>query len=288
MNEFKLEGMGAVCNLCPRQCHIEEGKRGFCGARMVVQGSVVLAEYGKLSGLALDPIEKKPLQHFYPGANILSVGFFGCNMLCPYCQNHEISHPAAQDRPRPLRKMTSGQIVDLAKSLIPQGNIGVAYTYNEPLTSFEFVLETAQQVQEAGLKNVVVSNGCFEEWAIEALLPYIDAWNIDLKSFREDMYRQLGGDLGTVLRGIQRVSGRKHLEVTALIVPGQNDSEAEMDDMSRWLASVNPEIPLHISRSFPHWLRPDLVPPPVSQLVRLMKIAKQHLRYVYGGNFNVL
>ena len=287
MNEFKLEDMGAVCNLCPRQCHIEEGKRGFCGARRVVQGSVVLAEPGKLSGLALDPIEKKPLQHFYLGANVLSLGFFGCNMLCPYCQNHEISHPAAQDRLRPVRRMTPGQIVDLAKSLIPQGNIGVAYTYNEPLTSFEFVLETAKQVHEAGLKNVVVSNGCFEEWVIDALLPYVDAWNIDLKAFRKDIYHRLGGDLGTVLRGIQRVSGRNHLEVTALIVPGQNDSEAEMDEMSRWLASVNPEIPLHISRSFPHWLRPDLVPPPVPQLVRLVKIAKQHLRYVYGGNFSM-
>jgi pyruvate formate lyase activating enzyme len=287
MNEFKTDGFGAVCKLCPRLCYIEEGNRGFCGARTVVQGSVVLAEYGKLSGLALDPIEKKPFQHFYPGENILSLGFFGCNMLCPYCQNHEISHPASQDRPRPVRKMTPEQIVDLAKSLLPQGNIGVAYTYNEPLTSFEFVLETAMQVHEAGLKNVVVSNGCFEGWAIEALMPYVDAWNIDLKSFREDMYRQLGGDLGTVLCSIQRASGQNHVEVTALIVPGQNDSEAEMDEMSRWLASVNPEIPLHISRSFPHWLRSDLVPPPVSQLVRLVKIAKQHLRYVYGGNFSM-
>ena len=288
MNEFITEATGAICTLCPRQCHIMEEKRGYCGARTVVQGRVVLAETGRLSGLALDPIEKKPFQRFYLGANVLSLGFFGCNMLCPYCQNHEISHPSLQDRPRPVRKMTEEQIVDLAKSLIPQGNIGVAYTYNEPLTSFEFVLETAKKVQEAGMKNVVVSNGCFEEWVIEALLPYVDAWNIDLKSFNEETYRQLGGELGTVLRSIQRISGRNHLEVTTLIVPGQNDSEDEIDAMSRWLASVDPQIPLHISRSFPHWLRPDLVPPPVSTMMRLIKIAKQHLRFVYGGNFNML
>ncbi len=287
MFDDSSQKVACICDLCPRHCHIKDGERGFCGARIVVQGTVVLAEPGRISGLALDPIEKKPLKRFYSGSNILSLGFWGCNMLCPYCQNHEISHPSLQDPVRSLRVLSTQQVVELAKSLILRGNIGVAYTYNEPLTSYEYVLETAREVQAHGMKNVVVTNGCFELWVIEALVPYTDAWNIDLKSFQPQVYAALGGDLLTVQRSIELVARKKHVEVTALIVSGQNDGEEEMQQLSRWLAGVDKSIPLHINRSFPHWLRPDLVPPSVEKLTRLVNIARESLEFVYPGNFSL-
>lgn len=192
----------SVCPVCPHHCRLTEGQLGRCGARRNEKGKIVCDNYGKITALALDPIEKKPLRQFLPGSLILSVGSFGCNLSCPFCQNHEISMPDAAGAA--CRKITPKELAELAADCCGRGdrygrkNIGVAYTYNEPLVGYEFVRDTAELVRERGMKNVLVTNGTAEISVLEELLPYIDAMNIDLKGFSEAYYRKLGGDLETV------------------------------------------------------------------------------------------
>lgn len=178
-----------ICVRMPVSCRREQ--TGFCGVRTLKEGKPVSTTYGKISSMALDPVEKKPLRHFYPGAQILSIGSMGCNMRCPFCQNHEISMHS--DAPF-VKLMQPQEIVDLALQLKPQGNIGIAYTYNEPLINFELVLDTCRLAHRYGLKNVIVTNGCIKEAKLLELLPYVDAMNIDIKAFREDGYRRLQGE----------------------------------------------------------------------------------------------
>ncbi|HJC65619.1 MAG TPA: AmmeMemoRadiSam system radical SAM enzyme [Candidatus Enterocloster excrementigallinarum] len=263
-------------------CRLTEGQLGRCRARKNEGGRIVCANYGKITGLMPDPIEKKPLRRFFPGSRILSVGSFGCNLSCPFCQNHEISMAGPEEfQPK---EMTPENLAALAKSWEDHGNIGVAYTYNEPLVGYEFVRDTARLVRKLGMKNVLVTNGSASLWVLEELLPYIDAMNIDLKGFTESYYRKLGGDLETVKDFIRRAAQGCHVELTTLIVPGENDSEARMEQEARWIASISPEIPLHVARFFPQYRMENRRATEVSVVYRLRDIAGKYLKYVYTGN----
>ena len=274
--------MKALCELCFHHCALDEGQTGLCRARACQDGKIVSLNYGKLTSLALDPIEKKPLRRFHPGSLILSVGSFGCNMRCPFCQNHEIS--MAGDSGIPTVEVSPEQLAAQAAELVPHGNIGVAYTYNEPLIGYEYVRDCAALVHEQGMVNVLVTNGTVEEEPWRALLPLVDAANIDLKGFTPSWYRRLGGDLETVKRSIVLAAERCHVEVTTLLIPGENDSEEEIRELARWLASISPEIPLHLSRFFPQYQMVDRLPTPVEQVYRLAEAARGYLSYVYTGN----
>lgn len=272
---------GIMCHICPRACRIPLNEKGFCGARINRQGVVVAENYGKVTAIALDPIEKKPLKRFFGGSKILSVGSYGCNLRCPFCQNYRIS---MDEKLAEYIELSPEKLVNEAVNLIPEGNIGIAYTYNEPLIGYEYVMDTAILAGKKDLVNVVVSNGYINEEPLLGLLDCIDAFNIDLKGFTEGFYKRIGGNLEVVKRSISLVSSKCHVEVTTLIIPGENDSEEEMAELSSWLASVNPEIPLHISRFFPAYKMHNKEATPVAAIKRLGEIAGESLRYVFLGN----
>ena len=259
--------MSAICELCFHHCKLDEGQTSLCRARTCRDGAVIPLNYGKLTSLDLDPIEKKPLRRFRPGSLILSVGSFGCNLRCPFCQNHEISMAGETDMQ--TVELSPEQLTSKAAELRTRGNIGVAYTYNEPLVSYEYVRDCASLVHAQGMVNVLVTNGTIEETPWRTLLPLIDAANIDLKGFTPAWYRRLGGDLETVKRSIILAAEQCHVEVTTLLVPGENDSAEEIRELAQWLASISPEIPLHLSRFFPRYQMTDRPPTPVEQVYRL-------------------
>jgi len=271
-----------LCDLCPRKCSLSEGQSGFCGARINRGGIIVCENYGRVTSLALDPIEKKPLRRFYPGSNILSIGSYGCNMDCSFCQNYTIAR--ADSASIKWETISPEELVALAQAYRAQGNIGVAFTYNEPLIGFEYVLDCAKLLQQAGLKTVLVTNGMIDPNRWMTLLPYVDAANIDLKSFTEEGYRALGGDLETVKSTISLAQGSMHVELTTLIVPGFNDSDEQMREECQWIASLSKKIPLHLSRFFPRYRMSTGKPTPVETMFRLEKIAREYLSHVYLGN----
>ncbi|MCL1847671.1 MAG: AmmeMemoRadiSam system radical SAM enzyme [Coriobacteriia bacterium] len=278
--------MSALCPICPHACSLADGQLGVCGARRA-RGDTVFAEnYGRITALNLDPIEKKPLARFHPGARILSVGSYGCNLSCAFCQNSDISCMRADALPPGAGIQTPEELVDRALALKKDGNVGIAYTYNEPLVGYEFVLDTARLAHKAGLVNVIVSNGYSNEAPFSQLLPHLDAANIDLKSFSQDFYDQVNAPLGleTVKRSIVLAAYCMHVEVTTLIIPGLNDSEWEIDQLSAWLAGVSPDIPLHLTRFFPAHRMLDRLPTPRETVLRLVGVAKAHLAHVYAGN----
>ncbi len=268
------------CHLCPHKCIIENDKLGDCRIRKNIEGKLYSLTYNKYVSAGMDPIEKKPLYHFFPGYEILSIGNVGCNLHCRFCQNWEISQKGVQsDR---LREITAEETISLAQSC---GSIGIAYTYNEPLINYEYVLETAAKAQKRGLKNVLVTNGYINEAPLVNLLPYIDAANIDVKSFRNDFYRDYcGGTLSDVLRTAEIMyHHNKHIEFTNLLVTGLNDREEIIGDMVDWIYSLSPDIPLHFSRYFPCYkMTREATPMPVLQRAR--EIALKKLHYVYLGN----
>ena len=284
----------ARCGVCFHHCEIGEGSRGFCGARTCENGVIRPENYGRITGLALDPIEKKPLRRFRPGSFILSVGSYGCNLHCPFCQNYEISWSAeAMACASRAETVTPEELVDAAVRLKPRGNIGLAFTYTEPLVGWEFVRDTGRLAHEAGLLNVLVTNGTAELAVLEAIAPYIDAMNIDLKGFTDMYYtRVLGGSLDMVKAFIARAAQLCHVEVTTLIVPVENDSEDEMRALTAWVAGLtDPDgrpmgagIPLHISRFFPRFHMTDRPPTDVRRVYRLADVARERLRFVYTGN----
>jgi pyruvate formate lyase activating enzyme len=295
----------AECGVCFRHCNIPEGGLGFCGAREARNGRVIPLNYGRITSIALDPIEKKPLARFCPGSLILSVGSFGCNLRCPFCQNHEISWSkqafeyaktarradmsASDDASSPASTLAPEELVELALKTRRRGNIGIAFTYNEPLIGYEFVRDTARLAQAAGLKNVIVTNGTAELAVLEELAPYIDAMNIDLKGFSERYYSKvLGGDLQQVLSFIAAAASCCHVELTTLIVPGENDSDAEMRELSRWVSGLKEpdgdQVPLHISRFFPRFNMRDRGATAVQTVYHLADVAREALKYVYTGN----
>ena len=271
-----------VCPVCFHHCRLKEGQLGRCRARKNCDGTSIPVNYGKVTAVALDPIEKKPLYHFMPGSMILSVGSFGCNMACPFCQNHSIAAVGEKDCGR-LYSLSPEEACRLALDYRERGNVGLAFTYNEAMVGYEFVRDTARLVRQAGLVNVLVTNGMFSLPVLEQVLPYIDAMNIDLKAFRPEVYRRLGGDLMTVKDFIERSCRSCHVEITSLIVPGFNDSPEDMEEEAAWIASLDPAIPLHITRYFPrHRLREPATN--VSLIMELCRIARSHLFHVHPGN----
>ena len=277
------------CDVCPHRCSLSEGKTGFCRARGMRDGRIVPLNYGVVTSIALDPIEKKPLARYYPGSVILSVGSFGCSLNCPFCQNWEISMSDGHEYLSELsrRYVSPERLTELADELRGRGNIGVAFTYNEPLIGWEYVLDTAKLLRKKGLKTVLVTNGCVNAGIAEKVLPYTDALNIDLKSFRADTYKKtLGGDLEAVRRFIAMAAESCHVELTTLIVPGMNDSEEEIRDMTEWIASLpnGEEIPLHLTRFFPRHRMTDRQATDRRNILRLVSVAEEYLHYVFPGN----
>lgn len=265
------------CEICPHECLLADGEAGFCGARKNAGGTVVPAAYGKITAAAVDPIEKKPLRMFFPGSDIFSIGSYGCNLRCGFCQNAEIASASGEIR---AKNITPGEVVKIARET--PNNLGVAYTYNEPLINFEFVLDCAREIRAAGMKNIVVTNGFINPAPLEKLLPHIDAWNIDLKAFTPEFYKKIVGDLDTVKNTIARARENSHVEVTTLVIPGENESDVE--PIAKWLASLSPEIPLHISRFFPRHKYAHLAPTPRETIFRAAETARKYLNNVFCGN----
>ena len=257
---------------------------GMCRARRAEGGRVVAANYGCVTSIALDPIEKKPIAFFHSGEKVLSVGSFGCSLRCPFCQNDAISQYGAESVP--YQTVSPPQLADLALDVKRRhGNLGVAYTYNEPLVGWEFVRDAAKEVRARGMLNVLVSNGCAEEAVVRQIAPLIDAANIDLKGPSQEFYDWVGGDFAAVRRtiGILHDAGC-HVEVTTLIVPGRNDSEKDIDGVAEVVAAVSPEIPLHVTRFFPRFRMAESQPTPVDSVRNLAAVARQRLRRVLVGN----
>ena len=273
------------CDLCPKHCTLTEGKTGFCGVRTAQNGSVVLLSYGQTTGFAADPIEKKPLNHFYPGSKILSFGGIGCNLSCRFCQNVA----AAQSRNLSLLTTPAApeEIVQLAKQHRCES---VAFTYNEPIISAEFVQDVAAACRSAGLKTVAVSNGCISESRRSAFFGLMDAANIDLKSFSETFYRDYcGGGLEPVKETLRYLAkSDTWLEVTTLLIPTLNDSSQEIGELCDWFVrNLGSEVPLHFSAFHPANELLTFPSTPPQTLFRAREIAlSSGLRYVYTGNID--
>lgn len=274
------------CGTCPRRCLLAPGKTGACRARGNVGGVVVATGYGRVTSLAVDPVEKKPLACWRPGSTVLSVGGYGCNLRCAWCQNHAISQ-VGEDGVA-WRELPPSSLVALAREarLRDQRMVGIAYTYNEPLVSWEYVRDTAMVAREAGLANVLVTAGCVSNDVVREVAPLMDAVNVDLKSIDPRTYAELGGDLRTVQKSIELFADTPgcHVEVTTLVVPGVNDSEAHMDELAAWVAGVDPRICLHVTRFHPAWRKRDVGPTPVRLVYELADVARRHLTHVRTGN----
>ena len=275
-----------ICDTCPHACDLHtEGQVGRCRARGLQGNQVASLSYGRVTSLALDPVEKKPLARWMPGHLLLSVGSYGCNLRCPFCQNHGIAQVGADEVA--WRYISPEELVALTletRARHPR-TCGIAHTYNEPLVAWEYVRDVGTLAHEAGLANVLVSNGCANAQVIDALAPLIDAANIDLKGFTDDYYRWCGGDLGTVRSCIERLAAEPgcHLEVTCLVVPSRNDSPYEMRALASWLAGVDPDITLHVTRYFPRW-KMSGAPTPVATVYALADVAREELAHVVVGN----
>ena len=275
MNKF------TTCDLCPRYCKIQLQDVGFCNARKNSNGQIISISYGKLLSLGLDPIEKKPLAYYKPGSLILSAGTFGCNMKCPFCQNHEIARAGEFDFK--TYEVSPKELVKIAENKRDVGNIGIAFTYNEPLVGFEYVYDTAKLAKENNLETVLVSNGQINEKYLLKLLPYVSAWNIDLKCFSEEGYKNMGGDLKTTVNTIKLAVQHSNVEVTTLVVPGISDNMELLEEQVKFLSDINPDIPLHLTRYTPNYNYKEPATD-VELLFKMQKIAKKYLNHVLVGN----
>lgn len=275
----KADGGKVRCLLCPHTCLIAEGKSGICLIRKNIGGELIQTAYGEVCSISVDPIEKKPLYHFLPGSDILSIGTNGCNMRCRHCQNWEIT---TQETPR--KKVTPEELLALS---VKNGSIGIAYTYNEPSIWFEFVYDCAQVFKKAGRKNVLVTNGQINPAPLKELIPLIDAANIDIKGFTEEFYKNEAGNLATVINTIEATAASgMHIELTNLLIPGLNDSRDTFEKMCRYIAGISADIPLHISRYFPMYKSRQPVTDEKT-LTECREIALSHLNYVYVGNITI-
>ena len=274
--------MKVKCSVCMHHCNIQEGNMGLCGARSNVNGEIVCTNYGKITSFALDPIEKKPLMHFLPGTKILSVGSYGCNLNCSFCQNHSIS--MVRDSQVDYDIIMPDKLVQYALDYKKRGNIGIAYTYNEPLIGYEYVRDCAKLAKENGLRNVVITNGCVELEPMKELFPYIDAFNIDLKGFTHSFYKNVRGNIDLVKAFIQRAAEESHIEITTLVIPNENDTKEEIIEAAKWIASIKDTIPYHISRFFPQWKMQDRDATDVAHIYELVEEARKYLKFVYKGN----
>lgn len=267
------------CLLCPHHCRLREGQTGLCRVRINQGGKLITLNYGEIASLAMDPIEKKPLFHFHPGSLILSTGTFGCNLACAFCQNYSLAH----EKPE-TRFIGPTVLADIAREVEPRGSVGVAFTYNEPSIWYEYVREAAEEIKARGLQVVLVSNGYIEAQPLQEILPLVDAINIDVKGFTDNFYKQhCHGRLQAVLDTVERAAAATHVEVTTLLIPGENDIPQEIRDLARWLASIDPHIPLHMSRYHPAYKFKQTATP-VETLQRARELAREHLHFVYLGN----
>lgn len=277
----KAENGLTVCYLCPHNCHLKEGVTGKCGVRRVMEGKLNTINYGEVSSIALDPIEKKPLYHFKPGSNILSLGSFGCNFSCGFCQNYTIS----MDRPD-TRYVSPQELLNLALEVRERGSCGVAFTYNEPSIWYEYIYDfiRLKERERAELDVVLVSNGYITLEPLREILPHISAMNIDLKSFGESFYREVcGGRKEYVLETIEEAVKGCHVEITTLVIDDYNSSVDEIRELAKWLSSLNRDVPLHLSRYYPSH-KFDAPPTSVESILKLRDEARKYLNYVYAGN----
>ncbi|MGC8765485.1 MAG: AmmeMemoRadiSam system radical SAM enzyme [Brevinematia bacterium] len=285
----KLDNKAVRCNLCPHNCLISAGKSGICGARKNIDGILYTLNYGVVEGMAIDPIEKKPLYHYYPGSVILSVGTLGCNLKCPFCQNSHLSRFFDEFTVTEIEPNMSPE--DLFLSLMKNQKLynynilpGIAYTYSEPIVWYEFVFETAERLKKNGYKNVLVTNGYIEKEPLKKILSLIDAANVDLKAFSEENYRKLTGKLSPVLDFINTlIEAKKHVEITTLIVTEFNDNLTEIENLVKWVSSLDRNIPFHFSRYYPAY-KYNRPPTDIEFLRKAKEIAKNFLNYVYLGN----
>ena len=276
--ELPEQNKTGKCILCPNYCIIKVQKFGKCRVRGFDRSLKPVIPYaGYISALAVDPIEKKPLYHFYPQSQILSVGFYSCNLTCPFCQNHHIS-----TKIDPNAKIISPE--EMAEITSYSNAIGLAYTYSEPIIHIEWIIETAKLLRSRGLKNVLVTNGYINKEPGESILESIDALNIDLKSFNENFYTdELGAKLEPVKDFIKLAASKAHIEITTLVIPNKNDSEKEIEMIASFIASINSSIPLHLSCYYPTY-KYSIERTNPAKVINLAAIASKYLEYVYVGN----
>ncbi|MGI5882740.1 MAG: AmmeMemoRadiSam system radical SAM enzyme [Dethiobacteria bacterium] len=281
---YRREGEDIYCTLCPHGCRIKDGQKGVCGVRLAKSGKLITLNYARCASMAMDPIEKKPLYHFYPGWEILSVGTFGCNLHCAFCQNWTLARGEDMDAPG-WKEIGPEMFPDILKGRPRKEQLGVAYTYNEPGIWYEFVLDTAGLLAGKGFKNVLVTNGHINPEPLEELLPFIDAANIDVKAFNDNFYRRYcrGRGLGEVLRTVEKAHTRCHVELTYLVINTLNDNPDEISEFVSWVASLDKNIPVHFSRYFPNY-HLDIPPTSLTTMQEVWEIATQKLSYVYLGN----
>lgn len=275
-----------TCGTCPHACSLGPGEVGRCRSRGWRDGQIRPLAYGRITSFALDPVEKKPLANWMPGKLLLSAGSYGCNLSCPFCQNHEISQAGEGDIG--YHDIPPGMLVEYATTARTRDErvVGIAHTYNEPLINWEYVGDVGLLAHRVGLYNVLVSNGYANAQVVRQIAPLVDAANIDLKSFSDEYYRWCGGDLTTVQQTIEILAAEPtcHLEVTCLIVAGRNDSPDEMRQLSAWLASVDPSITLHVTRCFPQWKMLGAEPTSRETVFALAEVAREQLPNVRIGN----
>lgn len=279
---YRQAGEEIVCELCPQNCRLKEGQEGICGVRLVKGRKLFSRNYYLCGALAMDPIEKKPLYHFYPGWEILSVGTLGCNLHCVFCQNWNL---ARGEKNQVTEVISPEKLFNILKVQPTREQLGVAYTYNEPTVWYEFVLDSSRFLAEKGYKNVLVTNGFINEKPLEELLPFIHAMNIDVKSFNDAFYRRYckGKGIKDILRTVERAHTSCHVELTYLIITTLNDKMEEIKEFVNWVVSLDKEIPVHFSRYFPSY-RLDLPPTPMETMRKAWEMAKEKLPYVYLGN----
>lgn len=267
------------CRVCPHNCILDKGKFGICRVRTLKNNVPVAINYGEVTSMGVDPIEKKPLYHFKPSKNILSLGSFGCNMTCGFCQNYEIS----QGRPE-TQYMSVEKLINIIQSI--ENNEGVAFTYNEPFMWYEYIYDAAKNIKENNKDTsvVVVTNGYINEEPLLKLLPYVDAMNIDLKGYTNRYYNNIcGAKIEPVLETIKKANEQCHIEITTLLVSDENDSIEEARDIAKFIASVNENIPLHLSRYFPRY-KMENAATRIEKITQAQSEAKKYLKYVYVGN----
>ena len=280
----KLEDGRVQCDLCPRYCKLHKDQRGLCFVRQNLESEIVMTSYGRSSGFAIDPIEKKPLNHYLPGTPVFSFGTAGCNLACKFCQNWDISKSRKMDR-----LMNKASPETIAQTALDYGCDSVAYTYNDPVIFHEYAIDTAKACRELSIKSVAVSAGYVTPEPRVEFYQWMDAANIDLKAFTERFYHQItGGHLESVLETLKYIKHETSvwLELTTLIIPGENDSEAELEAMTQWVVeNLGADVPLHFSAFHPDWKMLDKPPTPIASLLLARQIAlKNGVHYAYVGN----
>lgn len=284
----KIEGKKVHCRLCPWECVIADGKLGVCGVRKNEDGTLYSLIYGVVSSIAMDPIEKKPLYHFHPGSKVFSVGSFGCNFKCGFCQNYQIAH-VNMAKEKPMGEQLCPE--DLIKLAQEKNCQGIAFTYNEPTIWMEYVLDSAKLAKKAGLYTVFVTNGYITPEALDLIGPYLDAYAVDIKSFSDGFYKKICGalkGLTPVLEGCLYAKKKwdMHIEIATLVVPALNDQMDELKLLAEWIVhNLGKDIPWHISRFFPHLNYQHLPMTPIETLKQAYQIGKEvELKHVYIGN----